>query len=151
MARHDDDRIAARVSREASNVAARLKTPRDVVAVEVCRISGSLRDPGCRHAAWVNATGEVTYKSMVYTDYFVRGSETQHVCTDHAAEYLPYQEPVFSATAFDGLGGILGVDPAVASPPAPPRDPAMPVVPAAELPEAALPAPAPAEAAPPGP
>jgi len=131
--------------------AARLKPPRDVVAVEVCRISGSLPDQGCRHAAWVNPTGEITYKSMVYTDYFVRGTEPPHMCTEHSAEYLPYQEPVFSATAFDGLGGMLGVDPVVASPPPLPREPATPVVPAAELPEAALPAPAPAEAAPPAP
>jgi len=81
----------------------------------------------------------------------VRGTEPPHMCTEHSAEYQPYQEPVFSATAFDGLGGMLGVDPVVASPPPLPREPATPVVPAAELPEAALPAPAPAEAAPPAP
>ena len=65
----------------------------------------------------VNPTGEITYKSMVYTDYFLRGAEPQHMCTEHTAEYLPYQGPVFSATAFDGIGGLLGVDPVVASPP----------------------------------
>ena len=124
--------------------------PADLVAVEVCRLSGILPVEGCRHAASVSPSGVVTYKSMVYTDYFIRGHEPLDTCAAHAAGYL-YQEPVFSATAFDGLGGVLGVDPVVAVPPAEARQPAMPVVPAAQLPEAALPAPAPAEAPPPTP
>jgi 1A family penicillin-binding protein len=131
--------------------AAWLPLPSNVAAVEVCRLSGSLPDDGCRNAASVSPTGEITYKSMVYTDYFVRGTEPRHTCDVHTAEYLPYQEPVFSATAFDGLGGVLGVDPVVASPPPSPREPALPVVPAAELPDAVLPVPAPVETAPPTP
>src|SRR6185436_11905490 len=98
----------------------------------------------------ISATGAVTYKSMVYTEYFVRGTEPQNTCLIHAAGSVPYEEPVFSATAFDGLGGVLGLDPVVASPPPSPssRDAGTPVVPAAELPDAALPAPAPPETAP---
>ncbi len=122
--------------------------PRDLVAVEVCRLSGALPGEGCRNAASISATGAVTFKSMVYTEYFVRGTEPQQTCAIHAADYVPYQEPVFSATAFDGLGGVLGVDPVVASPPPSSRDAGTPVVPAAELPDAALPAPAPPETAP---
>ena len=124
-----------------------LKPPRDVVTVEVCRLSGALPAEGCRNAASISATGVITYKSMVYTEYFVRGTEPTETCAMHAAEYVPYQEPVFSATAFDGLGGVLGVDPVVASPPPPPpsRDAGTPVVPAADLPDAALPEPAPPE------
>jgi penicillin-binding protein 1A len=124
--------------------------PRDVVAVQVCRISGRLPDDGCRHAASISPAGELTYKSMVYTEYFVRGLEPRQTCDVHTAGYLPYQEPVFSATAFDGLGGVLGVDPVVASPPAAVREPAAPVVPASALPEV-LPAPAPTDSPPPGP
>jgi penicillin-binding protein 1A len=122
--------------------------PRDLVAVEVCRVSGALPGEGCRNAASISATGAVTYKSMVYTEYFVRGTEPQNTCAIHAAGYVPYQEPVFSATAFDGLGGVLGVDPVVASPPPVSRDAGTPVVPAAELPDATLPEPAPPETAP---
>jgi penicillin-binding protein 1A len=127
-----------------------LKPPRDVVAVEVCRLSGALPGEGCRNAALISATGAITYKSMLYTEYFVRGNEPHDTCAIHAAEYVPYPEPVFSATAFDGLGGVLGVDPVVASPPPShsSRDAGTPVVPAAELPDAALPAPAPPETAP---
>jgi penicillin-binding protein 1A len=94
-----------------------LKPPRDVVTVEVCRLSGALPGEGCQNAASISATGAITYKSMVYTEYFVRGTEPTSTCAIHAAEYVPYQEPVFSATAFDGLGGVLGVDPVVVSPP----------------------------------
>jgi 1A family penicillin-binding protein len=121
--------------------------PRDVVGVEVCRLSGSLPGDGCRNAASISPTGEITYKSMVYTDYFVRGTEPRHTCAAHV-EYLPYPEPVFSATAFDGLGGVLGSDPVVAVPPSDDLQPTAPVVPVADVPEAALPPPAPPEAPP---
>jgi 1A family penicillin-binding protein len=122
--------------------------PPDVVPVEVCRLSGSLPVEGCRHAASISPTGVITYKSMVYTDYFVRSTEPAVTCAVHTVQYAPYPEPVFSATAFDGLGGVLGVDPVVASPPPPTRDTPTSVVPAAELPDAVLPAPAPPEAPP---
>ena len=125
-----------------------LNPPPDLVAVEVCRLSGALPGEGCRHAASISATGAVTFKSMVYKEYFVRGTEPQQTCAIHAAGYVPYQEPVFSATAFDGLGGVLGVDPVVASPPPLSRDTGTPVGSGAELPDAALPAPAPLETAP---
>ena len=128
--------------------AQKFQPPRDVVPVEVCRISGELPDEGCRYAASVNPDGEITYKSMVYTEYFVAGTQPRHTCAAHAAGYLPYQEPVFSAAAFDGLGGVLGVDPVVASPPPSPRQSVIPVVREAELPGASLPAPAPADAPP---
>ena len=63
-------------------------TPPGVVAIEVCRVSGHLPGDGCRNAASVSATGEITYKSMVYTDYFVSRTEPQQTCTVHAAQYL---------------------------------------------------------------
>jgi penicillin-binding protein 1A len=127
------------------------KPPRDVVGVEVCRLSGSLPDDGCRNAASISSSGEVTRKSMVYTDYFVRGTEPRQTCAVHKADYLPYREPRFSETAFDGLGGVLGVDPVIASPP--PSVPAAErrVVPAAGISEAPLGPAAAVETAPAGP
>jgi membrane carboxypeptidase/penicillin-binding protein len=127
---------------------ARFKPPRDVVGVDVCRLSGSLPETGCRNAASISSSGEITYKSMVYTDYFVRGTEPRHTCAVHALPHLPYPEPEFSATAFDGLGGVLGVDAVVASPPPSALEPAARVVPVAGVHEAALGAPAAPEAAP---
>jgi 1A family penicillin-binding protein len=126
------------------------KPPRDVVGIEVCRLSGSLPADGCRNAASISPTGEITYKSMVYTDYFVRGTQPRETCALHEAQYAPYPEPVFSATAFDGLGGVLGIDPVVANPPAAAPSPAV-SVPGADIPSASLPAAAPAEGPPPGP
>jgi penicillin-binding protein 1A len=98
--------------------------PPDVVAVEVCRLSGQLPGPGCRNAASVGPTGEVTYKSMVYSDYFVRGTEPVGQCAAHAMQYLPYPEPYFAVGAFDDLEQALGLHPAetplpTSGPPAP--------------------------------
>ena len=126
-----------------------LNPPRDVVAVEVCRLSGALPGEGCRHAASISADGRrLRYKSMVYTEYFVRGTEPQQTCAIHAADYVPYPEPVFSATAFDGLGGRPRRRSRRRVPASFIARHWTPVVPAAELPDAALPAPAPLETAP---
>jgi penicillin-binding protein 1A len=130
-----------------NDAAAWFQPPPDVVAVDVCRVSGILPGAGCRNAASISSTGEITYKSMVYTDYFVRGTEPRHMCAAHEMDMLPYPEPEFPA-AFDGLDEVLGVDPVVvAAPPPSPPAPAAPVVPAADVP-AALPPPPSAEASP---
>ncbi len=130
-------------------------TPRGVVPVEVCRLSGHLPGDDCRNAASVSATGEITYKSMVYRDFFVRGSEPRETCTAHAAQYLPYQEPTFAEAAFDGLAPF-GMEPAVPeSDPVPatavvPTGPAPTQAPPVESAVPAIPA-APPEAPPAGP
>ncbi len=92
--------------------------PPNIVAVEVCRLSGHLPGAGCSNAASISPLGEITYKSMVYTDYFVRGSEPSQTCAVHAAEYLPYPEPYFAVSAFDNLAETVGVapEPAIAAP-----------------------------------
>ena len=97
----------------ANDAAEWFDTPRDVNAIEVCRLSGHLPGERCRNAASVSATGEITYKSLVYMDYFVRGTEPRQTCTAHAIEYLPYQEPTFAEAAFDGLApfGMEAADP----------------------------------------
>jgi 1A family penicillin-binding protein len=132
-------------------------TPRNVVGVEVCRLSGHLPGEGCRHAASISPTGEVTYKSMVYTDYFVRGSEPRQTCTAHAVQYVPYPEPTFAESVFDGLGPI-GMEPVLPDPvpaaapmlvePAPVsqrRVPELPAAPPEARPEPVAPPPPPAE------
>ena len=83
--------------------------PRNVVAVDVCRVSGMLPSPGSSNAASVGRNGEVSYRSMVYTDYFVRGTEPQTTCGVHAAEYFPYPEPFFAVSALDDLKDALVV------------------------------------------
>src|SRR5207244_9520224 len=96
--------------------------PPDVVQVEVCRVSGLLPVAGCRNAASIGADGEVAYKSMVYTEYFARGTEPTKTCNIHsAAAYQPYPEPVIATIGFDH--NALGVEPGEAGPPPPPSAP----------------------------
>jgi 1A family penicillin-binding protein len=84
--------------------------PANVVPVEVCRLSGNLPGAGCRNAPSISPTGVITYKSMVYTDYFIQGRHPQQTCVIHAAESVPYPEPSFAEAALDDLGETLGVD-----------------------------------------
>jgi penicillin-binding protein 1A len=136
--------------------------PANVVSAHVCRVSGLRPGPDCRNAASMSATGEVAYKNMVYTEYFVRGTEPRQMCTAHAVEYLPYPEPYFAATPLDDIGITPVVEPAIGGPfPAPARvggpppplparltpdlPPAAPDTPPAEAP---APQPPPAEPAP---
>jgi membrane peptidoglycan carboxypeptidase len=85
--------------------------PADIVAVDVCRLSGQLPSEGCRHAASVSPAGELTYKSMVYRDYFVHGREPLATCLAHQAQYAPYPEPYFAVSAFDGFEPLFPAAP----------------------------------------
>ena len=52
--------------------------PANVVGVNVCRMSGKLPAGGCDSVSVVDRDGQVENRSMVYTDYFVRGTEPTH-------------------------------------------------------------------------
>jgi membrane carboxypeptidase/penicillin-binding protein len=62
--------------------------PPGVIAVQVCRVSGLLPVPGCKSVPSVDANGNVTYKSSVYTEYFVRGKEPLETCNLHTEAAL---------------------------------------------------------------
>ena len=89
--------------------------PPGVVPIEVCRLSGNLPVEGCRYAASILPTGETSYKSMVYTDYFVRGREPVATCLIHQVQYAPYPEPYFAVTAFDNDEPLIPPVPPVAA------------------------------------
>src|SRR5204862_7185960 len=55
----------------------------------------------------VNAAGEVSYKNMVYTEYFARGTEPTRTCTVHSAAAAPYPEPYFAVGDIDTLRDSL--------------------------------------------
>ena len=98
--------------------------PPDVVQVQVCRVSGLLPVAGCWNAASIGADGQVAYKSMVYTEYFARGTEPTKTCNIHSAPaYQPYPEPVIATIGFDN--NALGVEPVEAGPPPPLAAPPM--------------------------
>jgi 1A family penicillin-binding protein len=59
--------------------------PDNVIAVDVCRVSGKLPNAGCAGVASVNDDGSIETKSMIYTDYFVKGTQPTTICPLHPA------------------------------------------------------------------
>jgi penicillin-binding protein 1A len=62
--------------------------PADVVAVNVCRISGKLPNYGCASVQAVDDQGLLVTKSQVYTDYFVKGTQPNTLCPLHPGGIL---------------------------------------------------------------
>jgi 1A family penicillin-binding protein len=73
--------------------------PSTVAALNVCRVSGKLPTGGCEDVQVVTRDGFVENRSMVYTEYFVRGTQPTTECELHSA-------PSF----LDRLAGIFGKD-----------------------------------------
>jgi penicillin-binding protein 1A len=76
-----------------------LERPADVVAVNVCRISGKLPNGGCDSVEVVSRDGMVERRSMVYTDYFVKGNVPTEICPLHP-----------NVSFLDRFAGIFGKD-----------------------------------------
>jgi 1A family penicillin-binding protein len=60
-----------------------LTPPAGVTTARVCRISGKLAGDGCEHVEVVGKDGQLTEKSMVYTEYFARGTAPTEYCDIH--------------------------------------------------------------------
>jgi penicillin-binding protein 1A len=89
--------------------------PSNVIGVNVCRLSGLLPNDGCGNVEVVNDDGSIETKSMIYTDYFVRGSQPTTMCPLHPGRSL-----------FATMAGALGIQvgkptsvPAASLPPTP--------------------------------
>ena len=54
--------------------------PPGVTSAPVCRLSGKLATGGCQDAEVVNLSGHVDHRSMIYTEYFARGTEPTTYC-----------------------------------------------------------------------
>jgi 1A family penicillin-binding protein len=76
-----------------------LERPSNVVAVNVCRVSGKLPNGGCDSVEVVSRDGMVERRSMVYTDYFVQGSAPTTLCPLHP-----------NVSFIDRLAGAFGKD-----------------------------------------
>jgi penicillin-binding protein 1A len=61
----------------------RFRMPSTVVPVEICRLSGKLPNDSCRGAVVLGHDDTPTSQSMVYTEYFVRGTEPIDYCPLH--------------------------------------------------------------------
>ena len=77
------------------------KTPYGVTTASVCRLSGKLASEECNHVEAVGKDGQIETRSMVYTEYFSRGTEPVEYCDMHSSN------GVFGTVA----GGLLGQAP----------------------------------------
>jgi penicillin-binding protein 1A len=57
--------------------------PAGIRTASVCRLSGKLATEGCQDVEVVGKDGELLRKSMVYTEYFDRGTEPTSYCELH--------------------------------------------------------------------
>jgi penicillin-binding protein 1A len=86
------------------------RPPAGITSANICRISGRLPVDGCRAVLTTEDDGSITMRSMVYTEYFVRGTQPIDYC------------PVHGAGSFGDL--VVGTNGDVASPPAAAQPPA---------------------------
>jgi penicillin-binding protein 1A len=73
--------------------------PANITAVNVCRVSGKLPNGGCDDVEVVNRDGLLERRSMIYTEYFVKGTQPTTVCPLHE-----------SLSLLDRLAGVFGKD-----------------------------------------
>ena len=62
--------------------------PANVIGVNVCRVSGKLPNGGCANVPSTDEYGNVIIKSMIYTDYFVKGTQPTTACPVHSNAYV---------------------------------------------------------------
>ena len=103
--------------------------PSNVVGVNVCRLSGKLPNDGCGNVEVVNDDGSIESRSMIYTDYFVRGTQPTTLCPLHPGRSVfatmanalgiqvgkPTPVPA-DAAAVPATSGTTGAAPAQATP-----------------------------------
>jgi len=91
--------------------------PANVVMVNVCRMSGKLPCAGCDSVQVVSKDGQIETKSMIYGEYFVRGTAPTTTCELHE-----------SLSVLDRFAGVFGKDNHVV--PVPEDNTGLPTVPA---------------------
>jgi len=74
-----------------------LARPANVVGLNVCRVSGKLPNEGCNNVEVINREGATESRSMIYTEYFVSGTQPSEICPLHP-----------SASLMDRLAGLFG-------------------------------------------
>ena len=108
--------------------------PANVIGVNVCRLSGKLPNLGCGSVTTRNDDGTLETKSMVYTDYFVKGHQPTTLCPLHP---LPNG---YATTISAGMQPALGVPGAPSPVAAPTAGATAPVATAGTTPPPANPA-----------
>jgi penicillin-binding protein 1A len=62
--------------------------PAGITTATVCRLSGKLATEGCQDVEVVNNSGHIERRSMVYTEYFARGTAPDSYCDLHPTHGL---------------------------------------------------------------
>ena len=73
--------------------------PANVIGADVCRVSGKLPNGGCNSVEVVARDGALETRSMVYTEYFVKGTQPNSRCPLHP-----------SPSFMDRVAGLFGKD-----------------------------------------
>ena len=61
--------------------------PPDVGGVTVCRVSGKLPGAGCSNVQVVTTDGWTETRSMLYTEFFRKGTQPTSICPIHSASF----------------------------------------------------------------
>jgi 1A family penicillin-binding protein len=73
--------------------------PSNVVGVNVCRLSGRLPNSGCGHIEQIGRDGGIERRSLIYTEFFVRGTQPRAACDLHP-------EPTIVTVAAENVPGV---------------------------------------------
>jgi len=96
-----------------------LAPPPGVTTATVCRVSGQLASAGCQDVEVVARDGTLERRSMVYTEYFARGTEPTTFCDLHTAPSILTRIAGFFGTVDRGSQPLPHLDdPTVAPAPA---------------------------------
>jgi penicillin-binding protein 1A len=71
--------------------AAWFRAPSTITSATICRFSGQLATDSCRNSVMLDDEGNVSSTPMVYTEYFVRGTEPTTFCPVHGV----YEDRLF--------------------------------------------------------
>jgi 1A family penicillin-binding protein len=74
-----------------------LERPSNVTTANVCRVSGKLPNGGCDSVEVVNRDDVTEIRSMIYTEYFVKGTQPTTLCPLHP-----------SPSFMDKIAGLFG-------------------------------------------
>jgi membrane peptidoglycan carboxypeptidase len=91
-----------------------LLPPAGVVAVNVCRLSGKLPAEGCDNVEVVGNDGRIDHRSMIYTEYFARGSEPSTYCDLHPTRGITGRIADILGISGPGPAPVRASDPAIA-------------------------------------
>jgi penicillin-binding protein 1A len=79
--------------------------PANVIGLNVCRVSGKLPNGGCNSVDVINRDGGTETRSMIYTEYFVKGTQPTELCPLHP-----------SPSFMDRIAGLFGAGESVGTP-----------------------------------